>query len=251
MTGAAGGIGTAIARRLHADGLDVTLCDLASTAERLDDLATTLDGPALARACSADVTDRAAVEAAVAAHVEAFGAIDVMVANAGIAITAGLLETTTQQWDRTMAVNVRGVFNCYSAAARQMVEHGTPGRLIGAASVAAHRAGKLQGAYSASKFAVRGLTQAVAQELAEHGITANCYSPGVVHTPMWESIDAALASRHGTPVGSEMSAMVASIPLGRLQVPDDVAGVVSFLASRDAAYITGQSLVVDGGMWFS
>jgi meso-butanediol dehydrogenase/(S,S)-butanediol dehydrogenase/diacetyl reductase len=98
---------------------------------------------------------------------------------------------------------------------------------------------------------VRGLSQSVAQELAEHGITVNVYSPGVVRTPMWESIDASLAGRRGTPIGSEMAGMVAGIPLGRLETPDDVAGVVSFLASPDAGYLTGQSIVVDGGMWFS
>ena len=85
---------------------------------------------------------------------------------------------------------MHGVFHCYRAAARQMIAQGRGGRLIGAASVAAHRGGKWQGAYSASKFAVRGLSQSVAQELAEHGITVNVYSPGVVQTPMWGSIDA-------------------------------------------------------------
>jgi len=132
-----------------------------------------------------------------------------------------------------------------------MVEQGRGGRLIGAASVAAHRGGIWQGAYSASKFAVRGLTQSVAQELAPHGITANVYSPGVVHTPMWETIDQDMTSRLGSAPGSAMAAMTSAIPLGRLKTPDDVAGVVSFVASTDAGYITGQSIVVDGGMWFS
>jgi meso-butanediol dehydrogenase/(S,S)-butanediol dehydrogenase/diacetyl reductase len=148
-------------------------------------------------------------------------------------------------------VNVKGVFNCYRAAARQMISQGRGGRLIGAASVASHRGGKWQSAYSASKFAVRGMSQSVAQELAEHGITVNVYSPGVVQTPMWESIDEAMTRRRGTPPGSELAGMVAGIPLGRLETPDDVAGVVSFLASPDAGYLTGQSIVVDGGMWFS
>ena len=117
--------------------------------------------------------------------------------------------------------------------------------------MAAHRGGKWQSAYSASKFAVRGMSQSAAQELAEHGITVNVYSPGVVHTPMWESIDEAMTQRLGTAPGSEMAGMVSLIPMGRLETPDDVAGVVSFLASPDAGYITGQSIVVDGGMWFS
>ena len=223
VTGAAGGIGAAVARRLHTDGLDVTLVDLAPGVRRATALAEELSAPPgapRARAAVADVTVAADVDAAVADHVTAFGALDVMVANAGIAVTAPLLETTAGQWEATMAVNVRGVFHCYAAAARQMVAQGHGGRLIGAGSVAAHRGGRWQGAYSASKFAVRGLTQAVAQELAEHGITANTYSPGVVHTPMWESIDAAMTARRGTPRGSEMDSMVAGIPLGRLETPE-------------------------------
>jgi meso-butanediol dehydrogenase/(S,S)-butanediol dehydrogenase/diacetyl reductase len=132
-----------------------------------------------------------------------------------------------------------------------MIAQGRGGRLIGAASVAAHRAGKWQGAYSASKFAVRGLSQASAQELGEHGITVNVYSPGIVHTPMWDAIDDAVTSRRGTAPGSEMAGWLDRIPLGRLETPDDVAGVIAFLASPDAGYITGQSIVVDGGIWFS
>ena len=99
--------------------------------------------------------------------------------------------------------------------------------------------------------AVRGLSQSVAQELAEHQITVNVYSPGVVDTTMWEGIDAAMTRRRGTKLGSEMTGRVAGIPLGRLESPGDVAGVVAFLASQDADYITGQSIVVDGGIWFS
>ena len=243
VTGAARGIGRAVAERLAADGLAVSVIDLTGAEEA----AAAVGGPAH----HLDVTDPDQVDAAVAAHVERFGGLDVMVANAGVAVTAPLLETTDEQWRRTFEVNVLGVVHCYRAAARQMIDQGRGGRLIGAASVAAHRAGKWQSAYSASKFAVRGLSQSLAQELAEHGITVNVYSPGVVQTPMWESIDDALATRKGTAPGSELAGMVAGIPLGRLETPADVAGVVSFLASPDAGYVTGQSIVVDGGMWFS
>ncbi|MGA8210823.1 MAG: SDR family oxidoreductase [Nocardioidaceae bacterium] len=252
VTGAARGIGRAIAERLAADGLAVTLLDLEASradAERVADAVGA--GGGRARVDVVDVADPGSVDAAVEAHVAAWGGIDVMVANAGIAVTASLLETTPQQWQQTMRVNVAGVFHCYRAAAAHMVAQARGGRLIGAASVAAHRGGIWQGAYSASKFAVRGLTQSVAQELAPHGITANVYSPGVVHTPMWESIDDAMTRRTGSPSGSAMAAMADVIPLGRLETPTDVAGVVAFLASPDAAYITGQSIVVDGGLWFS
>jgi meso-butanediol dehydrogenase/(S,S)-butanediol dehydrogenase/diacetyl reductase len=251
VTGAARGIGKAIAERLVADGFGVSLADLPSLKDQLDTVVVDLGGPEAALGLGIDVTDLDSVEEAVAAHVRHFGGLDVMVANAGIALTAPLLETTAEQWQLTMDTNVKGVFHCYQSAARQMIAQGRGGRLIGAASVASHRGGKWQAAYSASKFAVRGMSQSVAQELAPHQITVNVYSPGVVHTPMWEGIDAEMTRRRGTELGSEMAGMVAGIPLGRLETPTDVAGVVSFLASPDANYITGQSIVVDGGMWFS
>jgi meso-butanediol dehydrogenase/(S,S)-butanediol dehydrogenase/diacetyl reductase len=251
VTGAAGGIGRAIAERLVADGFGVSVADLSSSADQLEALVASLGGPDIALGLLIDVTEAASVEAAVAAHVGHFGGLDVMVANAGIAVTAPLLEITAKQWQLTMDVNVKGVLHCYQSAARQMITQGRGGRLIGAASVAAHRGGKWQSAYSASKFAVRGMSQSVAQELAEHQITVNVYSPGVVHTPMWEGIDAEMSRRRGTQLGSEMAGMVAGSLLGRLELPTDVAGVVAFLASPEAAYITGQSIVVDGGMWFS
>jgi meso-butanediol dehydrogenase/(S,S)-butanediol dehydrogenase/diacetyl reductase len=252
VTGAARGIGRAIALRLARDGLDVTVNDLPGAYAELDGLVEEVG--ALGRrgvAAVGDVGAGADVDGLVRRHVEVHGGLDVMVANAGVAVTAPLLDTTVEQWETTMRVNVAGVFHCYRAAARQMIAQGRGGRLIGAASVAAHRGGRWQSAYSASKFAVRGFSQSVAQELAEHGITVNVYSPGVVQTPMWEAIDESITARQGTPVGTAMAAMLSSIPLGRLETPDDVAGVVSFLASPDAAYITGQSIVVDGGIWFS
>lgn len=252
VTGAARGIGRAIALRLARDGFVVTVADLPAASDDARAVVAEIKAfEGAAQAQRVDVSDLDQVEATVSRHVDSFGRLDVMVANAGIAVTAPLLETSADQWHRIMAVNLAGVFHSYQAAARQMVQQGTGGRLIGAASVAAHRGGIWQGAYSASKFGVRGLTQSVAQELAPHGITANVYSPGVVHTPMWESIDNEMTRRLGTPAGTAMQNMTAAIPLGRLETPNDVAGIVAFLASDDAAYITGQSIVVDGGMWFS
>lgn len=249
VTGAARGIGRAIADRLLADGLAVSYADLPSTRTSLE-TALAAAGPG-AQALEVDVVNADSVQVALDAHIARFGGLDVLVANAGIAITAPVLETTPEQWQQTMEVNLRGVLHCYQSAARQMITQGRGGRLIAAGSVAAHRGGKWQGAYSASKFAVRGLSQSLAQELAEHQITVNLYSPGVVDTAMWTGIDEAVTARRGTDTGSELSAMAAQIPLGRLETPADVAGLVSFLASGDSAYVTGQSFVVDGGLWFS
>jgi len=251
VTGGAGGIGRAIAERLARDGLAISVADLPSAQDRVDAVVAGLAHPDAALGLSVDVADADSVQRAVSEHVQKFGGLDVMVANAGIAVTAPMLDITAAQWQQTMDVNVKGVLHCYQSAARQMIAQGRGGRLIGAASVAAHRGGKWQSAYSASKFAVRGMSQSIAQELAEHQITVNVYSPGVVSTPMWAGIDAEMTRRRGTEIGSEMAGMVAGIPLGRLETPADVAGVVAFLASPEAGYITGQSIVVDGGMWFS
>jgi meso-butanediol dehydrogenase / (S,S)-butanediol dehydrogenase / diacetyl reductase len=219
VTGAARGIGRAIAERLAADGLAVSVADLPSSKDQVDAVVAGLGGPEVALGLVVDVTYAESVNTAVTAHVQHFGGLDVMVANAGIAVTAPLLETTAEQWQLTMDVNLKGMFHCYQAAARQMIAQGRGGRIIGAASVAAHRGGKWQGAYSASKFAVRGLSQSVAQELAPHQITVNVYSPGVVHTPMWEGIDAEMARRRGTELGSEMGAWLPEFRLVGWRLP--------------------------------
>ncbi len=251
VTGAARGIGRGIALRLASDGLSVTLADLPGSAEGLrsasDEI---LQAGGACRIATADVSVPADVERLVADHVTAFGGLDVMVANAGIAVTAKFVDTTPEVLDRTLAVNVRGVFNCYRAASAQMIRQGRGGRLIAAGSVSAHRGSEWQSAYVASKFAVRGLNQTVALELGRYGITANLYSPGVIRTPLWDAIDEVVTASEHRPRGSQLARMPQYITLGRTGAPEDVAGVVSFLASEDAAYVTGQSIVVDGGIYF-
>ena len=150
-----------------------------------------------------------------------------------------------------MAVNLRGVFLCYTAAARQMIAQGDGGKIIGAASIAAHKGFGLLGHYSASKFAVRGLTQAAAQEWAEHGITVNAYCPGIVGTAMWELIDEKLTEHVGEPKGSALAKFSELIALGRVETPEDVASFVSYLAGADSDYMTGQSVMIDGGVLFA
>ncbi|MCZ3374363.1 SDR family oxidoreductase [Rhizobium sp. AG207R] len=252
VTGAAQGIGRGIAERLAQDGLAVTLADLPSNKEALETAAAGIKAAgSKCRIAEVDVTLAPDVERMVKEHVTAFGGIDVMVANAGIAVTALFEDTTVEIVDRTMAINVRGVFNCYKAAATQMIKQGRGGRLIAAGSVSAHKGGEWQCAYVASKFAVRGFNQTVALELAKYGITANIYSPGVIMTSMWDSIDKVVTAKEGKPRGSQTDKMLPNIPLGRTGTPQDVARVVSFLASESAAYVTGQSVIVDGGMYMA
>lgn len=250
VTGAAQGIGQGIATRLARDGLAVTLADLPSNAAALDAAVAAIAGAGgTARAALVDVTHADQVERGIADHVAAFGGLDVMVANAGITLIARFIDTTAEILDKTIDINLRGVFHCYQAAARQMIAQGRGGRLIGASSISGHKGGDWVSAYCASKFAVRGLTQAIALELAEHGITANVYSPGMVDTPMYQSIDRMVTEREGKPRGAQIEKMAATIPMGRFARPDDIANVVSFLASADSGYMTGQSLVVDGGIY--
>lgn len=267
VTGAAQGIGKGIALRLALDGYNVCVNDVAANAGACDEVADEIRALGR-RACTAtaDVSERAQVRAMVAASVAALGPLHTMVANAGVTQVKPLLETGEAEFARLFAVNVAGLHNCYAEAARQMVAQGTcrpdaPGKLIGAASMVAFRPAALMGPYSASKWAVRGLTQAYALELAGQHITANAYAPGVVGTPMWDQIDAELTAirnpgqpvdkKEGDKKGGEYAAAAALAALQRPSTPADVAKLVSFLASSDSDYVTGQTQLVDGGIVFS
>ena len=191
-----------------------------------------------------------------------------MVANAGIAQVKSLLDLTEQDLKRMFEVNgafavtlfhcplltmpVYGVFNCYSTAAKQMISQGTGGKLLGAASIVAFKPFALLSHYSASKYAVRGLTQAFAMEMAEHKITVNAYAPGIVGTAMWDLIDEKLGEKTGAKKGDTIKKYTNElIALGRTSVPEDVSSAVSFLCSKDSDYMTGQTIVIDGGIIFT
>ncbi len=252
VTGAARGIGKAIALRLAADGHDVAVSDLPGMRDILSETEKEVAAHGVRTlSLTGDVSDQASVQALVADTVAGLGSLDVMVANAGIAQTKPLLDVTPEEYDRVHAVNGRGVFLCYTEAARQMIAQGTGGKIIGAASIAAHKGFALLGVYCSSKFAVRSLTQSAAQEWAEHGITVNAYCPGIVDTTMWEEIDRDLGDLNHVGKGESMAAMAAGIALGRVSTGDDVAKLVSFLAGPDSDYMTGQSVLIDGGMVFS
>ncbi|MGO2034930.1 MAG: acetoin reductase [Brevibacterium sp.] len=252
VTGSARGIGQGIAARLGADGHHVIVADLPTMREGVDETVAAIEkAGGTATGTEVDVTDQASVEALVATAVEAGGKLDVFVANAGIAQVEPLIEYSKADFEKILDVNVTGVFLSYQAAAKQMIEQGNGGKIIGAASIVAFRPFALLSPYSATKWAVRGLTQGAAMEWAKHGITVNAYGPGIVGTAMWDLIDEKLAAEEGLAKGEAIKKYAGDILLGRVSVPEDVANLVSFLASEDSDYVTGQTMLVDGGMQFS
>ncbi|KXP00677.1 acetoin reductase [Tsukamurella pseudospumae] len=253
VTGAGRGIGAGIARRLAADGFDLALVDL--TADGIDAVASEIrDAGRRAVTVTADVTDRAAVFAAVDAAAAELGGLDVVVNNAGIALVGTIAEATEAEVARLWSVNVNGVlWGIQAATAAFRAQDRTEGRvrkIINASSIAGHDGFAMLGPYSATKFAVRALTQAAARELASEGITVNAYCPGVVGTDMWVEIDRRFAELTGAAVGETYDKFVGGIALGRAQTPDDVAAFVSYLAGPDSDYMTGQAGLIDGGLVF-
>jgi meso-butanediol dehydrogenase / (S,S)-butanediol dehydrogenase / diacetyl reductase len=250
VTGAGRGIGRAIALRLARDGHAVAVNDLdKSTAERVAGEISETGGSAIA--VPADVTDRDAVFALVDRAAHELGSVDVMVANAGIAQVKTLREITRDDLARIFDVNVFGAVWCLQAAAERMIAQGTGGKIINAASIAAHSGFAYLGHYSATKFAVRALTQAAAKELAQHKITVNAYCPGIVGTDMWDLIDEKMGPYLGNERGETLAQYSQLITLGRVQTPEDVAAFVSYLAGPDSDYMTGQSVMIDGGIVMS
>ncbi|KAJ3763894.1 hypothetical protein EV360DRAFT_65944 [Lentinula raphanica] len=232
VTGAAQGIGKAIALRLANNGFRIALNDLPKMDEQLKTVAHEIARQTGVETFIApgDVSKESDVERMVGHSAKALGGIDVMIANAGI-LSEGkeLTEYSTEAWKRTFAMNVDGIFFCYKYAAKEMIAQGRGGRLIGASSVS--KAAGYFSAYSASKFAVRGLTQSVALELAAHKITANAYAPGFIKT--------ALTEQFQDQPGEGLRLMGLSKPVDyQFGEPEDIASLVSYLASKDAHYIT-------------
>ncbi|KAL3440876.1 hypothetical protein BJX65DRAFT_314344 [Aspergillus insuetus] len=258
VTGCAKGIGKAVALRLATDGFDVAINDIASQEEGLVHLRHEIESKG--RRCVillGDVSKEDEVKGMLDGAVNTLGTINVMVANAGIILVKPLLEICADEWDRVQEVNLRGVFLCYKYAALQMIKQGNGGKIIGACSISGYRPLMIAHApqtpaYSVSKWAVRGLTQVAALELAKHNITVNTYCPGIVKTEMWDTIDSTIAAQYGIPKNVPFQKAVEErTALKRAQTPEDVAGLVSFLAGKDSNQITGQSLIVDGGIVFS
>lgn len=252
ITGAGRGIGRAIAERLADDGLDIIVADIPEAQANIDDVV----GAVESRGCRAvgvtgDVSNPEDVTRMVAEGTNALGNLSVLIANAGIAQVDEILDVKPEALDRMLDVNIKGVYYSYQAAARQFISQGTGGKIIGAASIVAFRPFPVLASYSATKWAVRGLTQAAAMEFAKYNITVNAYAPGVVGTAMWDLIDERLTERDGTPRGSALQAQVDSILAGRVSEPEDVAKLVSFLSGPDSDHMTGQTVLIDGGINFS
>ncbi|KAB2663974.1 acetoin reductase [Brucella tritici] len=247
VTGAAQGIGRGIALRLAKDGFDIALVDL--KADKLD--AVKKEVEALGRKAStfsADVSKRDDVYAAIDHAEKTLGGFDVIVNNAGIAQVQPIADVKPEEVERIFRINVDGVLWGIQAAAAKFKARKQKGKIINASSIAGHDGFAMLGVYSATKFAVRALTQAAAKEYASAGITVNAYCPGIVGTDMWVEIDERFSEITGAPKGETYQKYVEGIALGRAQTPDDVAALVSFLASPDSDYITGQAILTDGGI---
>ncbi|KIW81846.1 hypothetical protein Z517_04872 [Fonsecaea pedrosoi CBS 271.37] len=265
VTGASRGIGRAIALRLAEDGMDVAINDLEKQAPLLEKVREEIEQKGRKCLCFVtDITNESQVRQMVKETVDSLGPLTTMVANAGIIIPKSMMDTNLD--DFSLILN----------PARQMIAQGTGGRIIGAASLAAHRpvskrttkqygnsgsrdsvsdilnrlSQQSHGStpYAASKWAVRGLTQSMAYDLAEYDINVNAYCPGPVDTPMWEQIDEVMGKEQGLAKGEAFARSVeARCALKRPSVPDDIAALVSFLAGPGSRNITGQALIVDGG----
>ncbi|EMD34707.1 hypothetical protein CERSUDRAFT_116895 [Gelatoporia subvermispora B] len=250
VTGAGQGIGRAIALRLADEGVDLALNDIPRNEEALKELAEELRKKGRrAVTLIADVSVEEEVKTMVEKAVEELGELNVMIANAGIAHVATVVDTTVEAWEHVFAVNVRGTMLCYKYAAGQMIKQGRGGRIIGASSVMGKKGCPMVSAYCASKFAVRGLTQSLACELAQHNITVNAYAPGVIITEMTRSPhdkDKA-EGKHG-----DSTKALLGLPSHAPDAePEVIASIVSYLVKPETYFITGQAISVDGGVYMS
>ncbi|HSU12954.1 glucose 1-dehydrogenase [Longimicrobium sp.] len=240
VTGASSGIGAGIAARFAAEGARVAVNFRPGSPKDRDAAEAAVAGfGANAIAVEADVSKHDQVEAMVARVVEAFGRIDIAVNNAGIEINKPFLETTDEEWNRVLGVNLQGGFYVSQAAARAMVKQGGGGRLIFISSVHEDIPFPNYTSYCASKGAIRMMMRNLCIELAPHGITANNIAPGAIATPINQTVlDNPIAFKNA----------VSEIPLGRFGKPEEVASVAVFLASDEASYVTGSTYYVDGGL---
>jgi meso-butanediol dehydrogenase/(S,S)-butanediol dehydrogenase/diacetyl reductase len=252
VTGAAQGIGRAIGEALLDEGAKVCFADIngAKVAEVVEANRRRLIGRSDAvTSAQVDVTDRAQVRAMIAHTVETFGRLDVKFNNAGVNKPMNFMDVTEDNWNFIMGVNGLGCMIGMQEAARQMIAQGTGGKIINTASIASRQGFGNVAPYCASKFAVVSLTQSGARDLAKHDITVTGFAPGVVATEMWDQVDQDLLSIGASQrPGQAMEEFSAEILKGRVATPHDITGTTTFLASKDSDYMTGQIVMIDGGM---
>ena len=245
VTGAAAGIGKAIASALATHGVRIAVADLNAEAAR--QTASTLGKEA--HGFGIDVSQRAQVEKTFAEIETTFGLYDILIANAGVSTMNRAIDLTDEEWDFNFAVNIKGVFLTNQAAVRHFLDRKKKGVIVNTASLAAKVGAPLLAHYSASKFAVLGWTQALAREVAADGIRVNAVCPGFVRTSMQEREVAWEAKLRGLTPEQVIKEYVAQTPLGRLEEPEDIAGLAVFLCSDAARFMTGQGINVTGGVY--
>jgi NAD(P)-dependent dehydrogenase (short-subunit alcohol dehydrogenase family) len=247
VTGAGTGIGRAIALAVARHGARICVTDL--DAKKADETANEIGSNAFA--LPLDVTDEAATAATFAAAHAQLGGLDLVCANAGISTMSPVVDLSVREWEDNMNVNAKGVFLTNREAVRIFLRDGTKGTIVNTASLAAKVGAPLLAHYSASKFAVVGFTQALAREVAPHGIRVNAVCPGFVRTSMQDREVGWEARIRGVSREQVLNEYVQQTPLGRLEEPEDVAEVVVFLSSPAARFMTGQAVNVTGGVYMT
>lgn len=248
ITGSAQGIGKGLATRLASDGFRIVLNDINDSL--LNETAGEFKNNGVeVTSFAGDVTKLEDQKNLVKHAVDTFDRIDVFINNAGVEGEVNpITKVDPKAVDFTLDVNIKGVIYGIQAAANEMIRQGMGGKIINACSIAGQEGFEMLSPYTASKFAVKGLTQSAAKELAPHKINVNAYCPGIVGTGMWERLDEKMMKHMDTKKGEAFEKYSEGIALGRSQTPKDVANLVSFLASEASDYITGQAIVTDGGM---
>lgn len=252
VTGAAQGIGAAIAMGLARKGFNIGLADLAfqeAQANKVIEQIKSKNSDVKCVFIPCDVSKREQVFNAVKETEAQLGSFDVIVSNAGVAPVKPILDYTELESLKIWSINVNGVLWGIQAASESFIRNKHPrGKIINACSIAGFNELSFLALYGASKFAVRSLTLTLAKELAKHNIRVNAFCPGIVDTPMWDQIDATICKETGLARGVPTKGYTDNIALGRMEKPEDIVGLVNFLAGEDSDYMTGQSIIVDGGM---
>ena len=245
VTGAGRGLGKGIALRLAKEGcnLMVSDVDVESVKKVAEEISATGQEALFSKT---DVSVSTQVEKMVNETEGNFGRIDILVNNAGITAVGHITKLTEEEWDRCLDINLKGVFLCSKAIAPIMIKQKS-GRIINLSSKSGKQGGLWLSAYCASKFGVIGLTQSLALDLAQHGITVNAICPGIIFTPQWDKLVVEYGKKLNIPETDVRSYYVKKIPLGRDGTAEDVANVLVFLLSQEASYMTGQAINVTGG----